>query len=168
MLYTENYETVLWMHFLDENPGLLSPVEGSSGRMRITNADARRTFCKMWFLSKDFFRWGLIEAGFFDTKIVDFIDDDEALFYDRNVAVDYEHFEHFGLELLYEEVEDMVVRHGSLETGAYPDGLGDDESPIEDMELTEVDGIEDEDFDFGGADFDLDFVAETAPGPDAA
>ena len=56
-----------------------------------------------------------------------------------------------------------------MQTGVYPDGLGDGESPVEDIQLTEVDGIEDEeDFDFDGADFDLDFVAETAPGPDAA
>ena len=159
----------MWMHFLDENPGLVSPVEGSSGRMRITNAEARRNFCKMWFSSVGF-RWGLIEAGFFSTLIIDFIDDgNEARFFDRNEPVDCDHFEAFGIDLLYDELETLMVRHGSLETGVYPDGGGDEESPVQDMELTEVDGIKDEDdFDFDEADFDLDFVADTAPGPDAA
>ena len=170
MFFTENYEAVLWMHFRMENPGLLSPIAGSSGRIRITNADLRRDFCKMWFVSRRF-QECLIEAGFFSTLIIDFIDDgNEARFFDRNEPVDCDHFEHFGINLLYDELETLMVRHGSLETGVYPDGGGDEESPVQDMELTEVDGIEDDedDFDFDEPDFDLDFVADMAPGPDAA
>ena len=175
--YTENYESLVWRHFLAENPGLLSPVSGSSGRKHIANAEARRIFCQLWFVSTDF-RWGLVEANFFETTIVDFIDDEEARFFDRHDPVDGWHFEHFGLELVYEEIEDLQVRYGSLDSGAYPDGLGDEEPPVDDedeggMELTEVDGVEEEDFDFED---ELDFEAagsgtwlyDFARGPDAA